>query len=357
MRSISPHRVRTWRGPLVAWTVLILLVCAFSASGTWASSASNELSRFEFQEPEMGVPFRIVLYAPDAQKANHAAQAAFKRVADLNQIMSDYETDSELNELSRTSGHGKTVHVSDDLWAVLEQAQKYAQLSDGAFDVTVGPVVSLWRRARRLHEMPEPPRLAEALKAVGYKKVRLDPKEHTVELLVPGMKLDLGGIAKGYALDQEIKVLASEGVTRALVSGGGDMALGDPPPGEKGWRVEIAPLDVTNAPAAKFVRLANAGLATSGDTFQRLEINGKRYSHVVDPRTGIGLTDHSLVTVIARNCTTADALGKVLSVSGPAKGLKLVEEVPDAQARIVRMPDGRIETSESPGFREYYQKP
>jgi thiamine biosynthesis lipoprotein len=322
-----------------------------------AQESAAELTRFEFEEPQMGVPFRIVLYAPSSQAANEAAQAAFKRVADLNQIMSDYETDSELNELSRTSGQGKAVHVSDDLWTVLLRADTLARQSGGAFDITVGPVVSLWRRARRTLQMPHPTRLADALKAVGYQKVRLHSEDHTVELLASGMKLDLGGIAKGYALDEEIKVLKSKGVTRALVSGGGDMAISNPPPGQKGWCVEIAPLDITNAPAPRFVRLANAGLATSGDMFQRLEIEGKRYSHIVDPHTGIGLTDHSLVTVIASSCMIADSLSKVVSVLGPEKGVQFIEACPDAEAEVARKPNEQVETRESKGFRRYYDAP
>ena len=133
------------------------------------------------------------------------------------------------------------------------------------------------------------------------------------------------------------------------------MAAGDPPPGKRGWRIEVAPLDVTNAPPARFVSLVNAGLATSGDLFQRLEIDGRRYSHVVDPRTGLGLTDHSLVTVIARDAMTADGLSKVVSVLGPKKGFSRVEETPGAAAFVVRIPDKAIQSSETRRFRSYLE--
>ncbi|MFO1501038.1 MAG: FAD:protein FMN transferase [Verrucomicrobiota bacterium] len=333
----------------------ILLLLALLWPARAAGETADALARFEFSEPQMGVPFRIVFYARDAQVAKIAAEAAFKRVADLNAIMSDYETDSELNELSRTSGRGKAVHVSDDLWAVLERAQGFAAESDGAFDVTVGPVVSHWRKARRTHQMPAADSLSEALKAVGYTKMRLSAADHTVELTAPRMKLDLGGIAKGYALDEELKVLAQHGITRVLATGAGDMAIGDPPPGKTGWRIEIAPLDITNAPPKVFVSLARVGLATSGDVFQRLEIEGKRYSHIVDPHTGIGLTDHSLVTVIAPDCTTAEGLSKIVSVLGPARGLEFVENTPKAAAHIVRAPDGQIQMRESRRFRNFVE--
>lgn len=326
-------------------------------SSLFAQEAKEPLTRFEFEEPQMGVPFRIVLYAPNSSGAEAAAQAAFKRVAQLNEIMSDYETDSELNELSRTSGKGQAVHLSDDLWFVLEQAERFGEMSGGAFDITVGPVVSLWRKARRVRELPDSPHLKQALAAVGYKKLRLNSHDRTAELLVPGMKLDLGGIAKGYALDQEIKVLAAQGIEHALVSGGGDLAVSEPPPGQPGWRIEIAPLDVPNAPPRKFVRLKNAALATSGDLFQHLEIDGKRYSHVVDPRTGIGLTDHNLVTIIAPDGMTADALAKVVGVLGAEKGFPIIQKVAQVEARTVRKPADIVELKETPGFEQFYEQP
>jgi thiamine biosynthesis lipoprotein len=214
--------------------------------------------------------------------------------------------------------------------------------------------VNLWRQARRTHRLPEPARLERARRSVGYQKMRLVPSRHAIELLASDMRLDLGGIAKGYALDEALKILQKHGIRRALVSGGGDMALGEAPPGKAGWRVELAPLDVTNAPPAEFLLLQNAGLATSGDLFQRLDIDGKRYSHIVDPRTGIGLTDHSLVSVIARDGMTADSLTKVVSVLGPEAGLKFIRNKTRAEARVVRKPGAEVEVRETAGFPRFY---
>jgi thiamine biosynthesis lipoprotein len=314
------------------------------------------LARYEYQQPQMGLPFRMVFYAPNKAMADVAATAAFKRIEALNAIMSDYDAESELSKLSRTSGQGKEVWVSDDLWIVLKRAQDLAERSEGAFDVTVGPCVLLWRKARRESKMPDPVRLAEARRAVGYQHVRLNAKRRTVRLLVPDMRLDLGGIAKGYAVDEALKVLRRLGLSCALVAGGGDMAVGDPPPGQKGWRIAIEALDATNAPPSRVVLLSHHAIATSGDTFQRLEIDGKRYSHVVDPRTGIGLTDHSLASVIAKDCMTADSLTKVVSVLGPEKGLKFIEGTPNAAARVVRQPGTKIEVYEPSRFRRFYEK-
>jgi thiamine biosynthesis lipoprotein len=299
----------------------------------------------------MGVPFRMVVYATNEAHAKTASDAAFARVRELNGKLSDYDLESELSKLSRTSGEGRVVKVSDDLWRVLATAQSWARRSDGALDVTVGPVVNLWRHARRLQQFPRADRLAEARARVGYTNLVLDPKTRTTLLRVPEMRLDLGGIAKGFAADEALKVLRAHGIKSALAAAAGDIALGDAPPGQRGWKIEIPSLDVTNAPPARFVTVANVGVSSAGDVFQRLELNGVRYSHIVDPRTGIGLTDHSLVTVIARDAMTSDALETVVSVLGPQKGLKVIKETRGAAARIVRKPDDEIEVIEYPGRR------
>lgn len=338
------------------WRVGISCLLLFTLSCAAPRERTVSLTRFEYQRPEMGMPFRIVLYASNQAVADAAADAAFQRIKQVNDIMSDYDEDSELSKLSRSSGSGLEIAVSEDLWFVLNRAQNLAERSGGAFDVTVGPFVSLWRRARRQHQLPDPSRLAQARRAVGYRYVRLNPTRHTVELLVPNMKLDLGGIAKGYAIGEALKTLRRTGIERALVEGGGDVAVSNPPPGKKGWRFQLSSLDVTNAPPARFLSLKNVAISTSGDLYQRLEINGKRYSHIVDPHTGIGLTDHSLVNVLAPESITADSLTKVLSVLGPEKGLEFIEHTPHVAAHVMRDPGGRIETYESRRFTRYYER-
>lgn len=303
----------------------------------------------------MGLPFRIVLYAPSQRAADDASSAAFARIKELNDILSDYDDASELSRLSRSSNSGTNVPVGKDLWFVLERSHEISTGSDGAFDITVGPLVQLWRRARRQRTLPEPERIKETLQAVGYKKLLLDSRRHTARLTVPGMRLDAGGIGKGYAIDEALKVLRARGVTRALVSGGGDMAAGEPPPGQRGWRIEVAPLDTTNAPPARFVRLRQMALATSGDLFQHVEIDGVRYSHIVDPRTGMALTDHSLVTIIAPDCTTADGYSKVVSVLGPEKGFDVIRAIHGVEAHVVRMPGNQMEMAETTGFARFYE--
>jgi len=314
--------------------------------------AEETLRKFVFEKAEMGLPFRVSLYAPDEAAAKVAADAAFARIAVLNSIFSDYEPDSELSRLSRSAGQGKAVPVSTTLWQVLVRAQEFAGRTDGAFDITIGPLVNVWRRARRQQEMPSAELLAEMKMRVGYKNLRLDPQHQTAELLVPEMRLDLGAIAKIFAVEEAIAVLKQHGITRALVGGSGDMTASDAPPGQPGWRIEVAPLDAPGAPPPQIIYLKNRSIATSGDVFQRVEIGGKRYSHIIDPRTGLGLTDHSLVTVIADDAMTANGLSTSVSVLGPERGLRLVEETPGAAARVVRKPGEQIEFVESSRWKD-----
>jgi len=334
----------------VRW--ILAAAAALHLSVVPSAPADESLQKFVYEKAEMGLPFRISMYASDEATAKVAAEAAFERIAVLNGILSDYDPDSELSRLSRSSGQGKAVPVSTDLWNVLVRAQEFAARSDGAFDITVGPLVNLWRRARHKQELPSPELIAEMKARVGYKNLRLDPEHRTVELLVPEMRLDLGAIAKNYAVDQAVAVLKGHGITRALVGGSGDMTASDAPPGQPGWRIEVAPLDVAGAPPPQVIYLKNYSIATSGDVFQRVEIGGKRYSHIVDPHTGIGLTDHSLVTVVAPDCMTANGLTTSISVLGPERGLKLVEETPGAAAHVVRMPGDKIELIESSRWKD-----
>ncbi len=297
--------------------------------------------------------FKLLLYSAGQDAANRAAAAAFDRIHQLNGIMSDYDPDSELSRLSDTAGRGQAVKVSRELWDVLTAAQQLAERSDGAFDITVGPYVKLWRRARREKEMPPPDRMAEARAAVGFRHVKLDSAARTVELLRPGMRLDLGGIAVGHAIDEALAVLRRQGITRALVDGSGDVVVGDPPPGERGWRVGIAPLEAKNGPPSRYLTLANCAVTTSGDAWQYVELDGKRYSHILDPKTGLGLTDRSLVIVVARDGISADSLTKAVAVLGPKRGLALVAEYPDAATLVLRPVDGKIEFEESTNFKTF----
>lgn len=336
---------RKWCGAVVA---------AFCVLAGCVSAEKAAPQRYTFQQPQMGLPFQIILYASNESIAQIASDAAFNRIKELNQIMSDYDPESELSRLSNTSGKSQAVKVSPDLWIVLDRARQISASSDGAFDVTVGPVVALWRKSRREKQLPGDGQIAAAKAAVGMDKMRFDAAVKTVELFAPKMKLDLGGIAKGYAIDEAMKVLKKHGIKSALVSGGGDMLASEPPPGKPGWKVELVMpgagnISTESAPRKEFIFLRNKALATSGDTFQFLELQGKRYSHIVDPQTGIGLTNQVLVNITANDCTTADGLSTTFSVLDWEKAVDVLKDYRGSDARVV---DGLTRlVNKSPGFK------
>ncbi len=319
------------------------------------ASPSAAAQRFEFEEPHMGTLVRLVLFAADRPAASAAARAAFDRVAELDAALSDYRDSSEVSRLARAAG-GPPVPVGPDLFAVLERAQDVGRRSGGAFDVTVGPLVRLWRRTLRTGDWPDPARRAEALSCVGSDKMHLDPAARTVLLDRPGMRIDLGGIAKGYAGDQALRVLRARDVSSALVAVGGDVVAGDAPPGEAGWVVVVEPDEPTRAGerlpgeagwvvvvepdeptrAGERLLLRQAAVSTSGDSQQWVERDGVRYSHVLDPRTGIGLTGRRRATVVAREGVTADGLATAACVLGPAEAVALVEATPGADAIVLQ---------------------
>jgi thiamine biosynthesis lipoprotein len=320
-----------------------------------ANAEESALTRYEFSEPHMGTTFGLAFYAPDKETAEKASKAVFERVEELNRIMSDYSPTSELMQLCKKNAvtAGEPVKISKELFAVLAKSRKISELSDGAFDVTVGPVVKLWRVARKTEKMPDPKVLAEALKKVGYKNIELDAEKQTVKLLIPGMQIDLGGIAKGYAADEGLAVLAKFGIKRAMVAASGDIAVGDPPPEKEAWRIEIGKL--TKKSQRRIVLLKNAAVSTSGDAEQFVEIDGVRYSHLVDPKTGIGLTGRRSVTVIAPKGILADSLTKPASIMPPDKAIEMLGKL-HAETLIVQLKDKGEETVRSKGFDAYLAK-
>ena len=306
-----------------------LLLLALTA--TTRAMQELPLARYQYTEYHMGVDVRIVVYAPNKDTAEQACRAAFERFAELDTIMSDYRVDSELNRLCGRAG-GPAVPVSKELFRVLERSQELARRSGGAFDVTCGPIVRLWRRARKTHVLPTTREIERARALVGWPKLHLDAHSHTARLDKVGMQLDLGGIGKGYGDDGAMEVLKRFGITRALVEAGGDIVVSGPPPGETGWKIAVPNAHSTpNAPPRLF---ADQAISTSGDTEQFVDIGGKRYSHIVDPRTGHALTDRIEVTVLARDGLTSDGLSTAVSVLGAEKGQALARTYAGVTAYI-----------------------
>lgn len=319
---------------------MLVIVAAVAAA---VSVRDLDLTRFEFAAEHMGTTFRIVVFAPDSATAADGAGAAFAVVARLDGRLSDWDPESELSRLGEVAGTGVGRPVSRELWRALSLARHWAERTDGAFDPTVGPLTRLWRWSARRGELPDSARLAQARASVGWRHLGLvggtgtadaedgapaGSGDRVVRLERPGMALDLGGIAKGLAADAALAELARRDLHAALVDAGGDIALGSPPPGRTGWTVGVDDGHGTASAPSPIRPLAHVGIATSGDRYRSFEVDGVRYSHIIDPRTGLGVSRPRSVTVIAPDATTADVLASALSVLDPAAGRTLVDSLP-----------------------------
>ena len=309
--------------------------------------------RYEFAQRSMGVEFRILIYSLDPERARLAARRAFQRIQALDDALSNYKPDSELMRLCRLAEPGLPIPVSEDLFRVLAISKRLHRLSHGAFEISVGPLTQLWRRSRKLHRLPKSEILAAAKKRVGSEWIRLDHARHTVEFLKRGILLDPGGIAKGYAVDQALLSLEKNGIHSALVDGSGDIAASDPPPDLPGWKIAISP---SGDRVRTWVYLAHGAIATSGDLYGRVILGGKRYSHIVDPKTGLGLVDSKAVTVFHPSCTYADGLATALSVLSPGKGMALIRKLGKAGAILDLGPKGLLQEPADLGLLPYIQK-
>jgi thiamine biosynthesis lipoprotein len=295
--------------------ILHLLFC-LSAVEVVAQTSGPWMLRAQ----KMGTIFQLTCFSDDSLHAAQTMQEAFILVDSLNAILSNYLPDSEISRLAATAGTHTWVPVSDVLWDVLNHSQVAFEKSFGSFDITAGPCIRLWRRARQFQQKPDEAQLQNARELVGFRWVAFDSARQAVMLQKAGMSLDLGGIGKGYAADQILALLARRGLPQAMVDAGGDLTLGHAPPGEKGWPVWVQHREEA---AEGLLYLARCAVATSGDLYQSVTLEGKRYGHLVDPATCMGLTRQRAATVIAPDGTTADWLASALLVTGHRKAGKV----------------------------------
>lgn len=267
--------------------------------------------RWAFSRPLMGTEFRILLYSPDSLLAKLAAEAAFARMAAIEKTFSDYDPASEASRLSDNGGG----EMSDDMYHVMLYATRAAENLGGIFDVSIGALTRLWRRAFRQKELPTKEELAAAKAASGYLHVWFEKGKRTLKLKQKGMRLDFGGIAAGFAVDEGMAVLHRYGIFTALVDGGGDILTGNAPPGKPGWEIEVPDTVINGKLHYEKLYFANTAVTTSGDTYRYIEADGKRYSHIIDPRTGWGVSDRRIVTVTAPSCIAADVWATIACIS------------------------------------------
>lgn len=284
--------------------------------------------RFRF--PVMGTESVLVLYAPleQAERAQQGVRKAFDRVL---RTANPYDPESEVSRLNRSASSAPFL-CSEDLWAMLQAAREAWTISGGAFDITARPILDLWGfyRTGTGHQMPDEKAWKEVLEKVGLDKVRFDDRARSVFFTVPGMALDLGGLAKGYAVDLALDVIRKEGITRGMVNLGGNLGLLEPPPGQPGWPVRLLAPDRSLSDP---IYLKNRAVSTSGDYERQVLVGGKTIGHIVDPRTGQPVHREYSVTAIAPDALRADILSTVFYLE---PGTKLPGDGQWPEVRIIR---------------------
>ena len=305
----------------------------------------------------MGTFARVVAIAANSQTAEKSIEAAFEQLTAVDNLMSDYKADSEISKVNKDAFE-KPIVVSGSTFEVLQKSIEFSELSGGAFDVTVGPLVDLWRKAADANTVPADDELVRVREKVGYEKLILDPDKMSVRFAVDGMRLDLGGIAKGYAIDKAVEAMQKAGAIGGLVDVGGDIrCYGAPPKGKDRWTIGLQdPAGAANQMApAKYplvLKLADAAVATSGDYQRFVLIEGQKYSHIIDKANGAGSDKLSSVTIIAETAVEADSLATAVSVMGAEKGMALIERLPDVETILISPRPG-FKLSESSGAGKY----
>jgi thiamine biosynthesis lipoprotein len=310
--------------------------------------------KFSFSRHKMGSPFNLVLVTDDAVRASRLADSCFSLVDSLNHVFSDYDSTSELTRVNNTAGLNAMIYLSPLLWDLVLRSRFAYQASDSAFDITVGALSRVWRNARREKLFPSAASIAAARRQTGFHQLYIDKQVHAVSLPA-GIRLDPGGIAKGYVAQQVIDYLRSKGITSALADAGGDMVMSAPPPGTPGWTIGVNIPETTNELLNKRLLLQNMAVATSGDAYQYIEYAGKKYSHIIDPRTGYGITRQRNVTVIAKDGATADWLATACSILPIAAAKKLATRN-GAELLITELVKGRVVFHMTERFASYWKK-
>jgi len=314
-----------------AFTFMALLLCQCRQPSE-QEAPPPPLQLHYYQQPMMGTHFSISLYTEDSpqgkSQADEAAEAAFQLARDVNTSCSDYDVTSELMKLNDLPAR-QAIPLSPLLFDVLSSALKIARETNGAYDPTLGHHSYNWRMARKKGVLPSQEKITLAKTASGWSNLLLNAENHTVTKKIDHMRLDLGGIAKGYAAEKMLQILQQHQLPSASVTAGGEVRLGDPPPGEKGWKITLKTLDTSHQLSPKTITLSNCAISTSGDLHQSIQIAGQRYSHIVDPATGLGLTTRVSATIIGKDATLTDALATAYCVQPTL-------HFPDIQSMVIR---------------------
>jgi FAD:protein FMN transferase len=309
-----------------ALLTLACLVCAAPVRAEW----------MERTEAIMGTRCYVELWSEDPVKGNDAIDAVMAELRRIDNLMSHYKPESQLSQINEYANE-RAVQVDKELFDLIKLSTHYSQITEGAFDITYASVGYLYDYPHHVHPTEE--QIRETLPAVNWHNMLLDEEHHTVRFEHPGMRIDLGGIGKGYAVDRGIDILKGRGIERALVTAGGDSRIIGDRMGRP-WLVAVRHPDNPNKVVTR-IPLANSAVSTSGDYERFFDEGGVRYHHIIDPRTGHSASKVRSATILAPTATQTDGMSKTAFVLGPEKALEIINRLPEYDAVFV-LPDGRV---------------
>jgi len=309
--------------------------------------------KFSYSEMKMGSAFNLIIVSADSNKANHLAQKSYELVDSLNHIFSNYDSSSELSKINASAG--LLPYKMSRAMLDLVQKSQYAYIqSKGAYDISIGPLSSLWRKARKAKLFPEASTVLATKKLVGFAQIKINKRLGTIFLPNANMQLDFGGIAKGYIAQWVINFLKANGIQQALVDAGGDIVMSGAPLNQQGWLIGVNLPETTDQLLNKKLQLSNCSVATSGDVYQFIEYKGVKYSHIINPLTGYGVTNLRNVTIVAKTGATADWLATACSIL-PIKEAKQLAISHQAALLITTLKNGKLVFEATPSFKNYWQ--
>jgi thiamine biosynthesis lipoprotein len=309
--------------------------------------------KFSYSEMKMGSAFNLIIVSADSNKANHLARKSYELVDSLSHIFSNYDSSSELSKINASAG--LLPYKMSTAMLDLVQKSQYAYIqSKGAYDISIGPLSSLWRNARKAKLFPEASTVLATKKLVGLNQVKINKRLGTIFLPNANMQLDFGGIAKGYIAQWVINFLKANGIQQALVDAGGDIVMSGPPLNQQGWLIGVNLPETTDQLLNKKLQLSNCSVATSGDVFQFIEYKGVKYSHIINPLTGYGVTNLRNVTIVAKTGATADWLATACSIL-PIQEAKQLAISHQAALLITTLKNGKLVFEATPSFKNYWQ--
>ena len=341
--------------------ITVTLFCVSLAGAPQFSCARKRPAKVDSgHQIVMGTFARVVVVAKDQDAGRKCIRAALEEIHEVDELMSDYKSDSEIGRLNKEAAK-RAIQVSESTYEVLRRSVEFSRLTDGAFDITVGPLMDLFREAEKGATAPTQQQISQAKSKVGFEKLKLDSENRTVQFAVEAMRLDLGGIAKGYAIDKAVEAAHRGGALGGMVDIGGDIrCFGSPPEGREHWLIAVQDPNanmagITGGGLLMKLKVTDGAVATSGDYQQFVMIEGRRHSHIMNRKTGTSAEGLSSVTIIAASATDADALATSASVLGAEKGLALIEKLPGTEAILITS-GPKYEVTETSGAAKYIKK-